>query len=151
MPLVTVSREIDRDPDDVYAFLDVLGNHERINAHLMTHWEYSGPPTGLGAKATAMVKIAGRRGPVELEVVETTVATTIVHRYVSHRGLRVSNGTYRIAPGTDGGAKVTYQYEVEHAPGFERMAAPLVRVLMRQAFRGSLDRLDELLTTGRRV
>jgi hypothetical protein len=145
MPLVTVSTEVDHDPDDVYAFLDVMGNHERINDHLLTDWSYSGPPTGLGARAEAMMKLAGRRGPVEMEVVETTVATTIVHRYVSHRGLRVSTGTYRIARGAQSGARVTYEYAVQREPGVERVATPLVRALMRRALRRSLDRLAEVL------
>jgi hypothetical protein len=148
MQPVTVSAEVDCDPTDVYAFLDVMGNHERINDHLLTDWSYSGPPTGLGAKAEAMMKLAGRRGPVEMEVVETTVATTIVERYVSHRGLRISTGTYRIAPDRDGGAKVSYQYTVEREPGFERLATPLVRALMRRALQRSMDRLAELLSRG---
>jgi hypothetical protein len=144
MQPVIVSAEVDRAPDDVYAFLDVMGNHERIHDHLI-EWEYSGPPTGLGAKATAMVKLAGRRGPVEMEVIETTVATTIVERYVSHGGLRLSSGTYRIAPGADGGAKVTYEYAWDRAPRAEQLAAPLVRALMRRELQASLERLGEIL------
>jgi len=74
---VIVSTMVDRDPDQVYAFLDVLANHERIDDHLMVGWSYEGPPTGLGARATANIKLAGRRGPVEIEVIETTVAQPI--------------------------------------------------------------------------
>lgn len=146
MQPVTVSTTIERDPDQVYAFLDVMANHERFNDHLMTDWEYSGPPTGLGAKATAMAKMAGRREPVELEVIETTVATTIVERNVSHRGVRVAIGTYRIAPESDGAAKVSFEYAWQHAPRIERLLAPLVRALMRSALQRSMDRLAEQLS-----
>jgi hypothetical protein len=146
MKPVTVSTTIDRDPDDVYAFLDVIGNHERFNDHLMTDWEYSGPHTGLGAKATAVAKMAGRREPVELEVIETTVATTIVERNVSHRGVRVATGTYRIAPGPHGGSWVTFEYAWQHSPRIERFAAPLVRALMRSALQRSMDRLAQELS-----
>lgn len=146
MQPVTVSTTIGRDPDQVYAFLDVMANHERFNDHLMTDWEYSGPPTGLGARATAMAKMAGRREPVELEVIETTVATTIVERNVSHRGVRVATGTYRIAPGSGGGAKVSFEYAWQHAPRIERLLAPLVRALMRSALQRSMDRLAEQLS-----
>ena len=142
---VIVSTMVDRDPDQVYAFLDVLANHERIDDHLMVGWSYEGPPTGLGARATANIKLAGRRGPVEIEVIETTVATTLVHRYVGHDGLRVATGTYRIAPGTDGGAKVTYEYAWQRVPRAERLAEPVVRLLIRRALQHSLRRLaDEL-------
>jgi carbon monoxide dehydrogenase subunit G len=141
MQPVTVSIRIDRDPDQVYAFLDVLANHERFNDHLLTGWQLSGPATGLGAKATATANMAGRREPVEIEVIETTVATTIVERNVSHGGVRVAIGTYRITPADDGGARVTFEYAWEHVPRVERLAAPLVRALMRRALQRSLDRL----------
>jgi hypothetical protein len=145
MKPVIVSATIEHDPDDAYAFLDVMSNHERFSDHLMTDWEYSGPPTGLGAKATAMAKLAGRRGPVEIEVIESTVATRIIERYVSHRGVRVSTGTYRIAPGADGGAKVTFEYASQSAPRIEQVAEPLVRASLRNAFQRSMARLaDEL-------
>jgi hypothetical protein len=146
MKPVIVSTAIERDPDDVYAFLDVMANHEHFNDHLMTDWEYSGPPTGLGAKATAVAKVAGRREPVELEVVETTVATTIVERNVSHRGVRVATGTYRVAPGPSGGTRVTFEYAWQHAPRIERVMAPLVRALMRNALQRSMDRLGAELS-----
>jgi hypothetical protein len=141
MKPVVVSAPIECAPDDVYAFLDVIANHERFNDHLMTGWEYSGPPTGLGAKATATAKMAGRREPVEIEVIETTVATTIVERNVSHRGVRIATGTYRVAPDPGGGAKVTFEYAWQRAPRIERVMAPLVRALMRNALQRSMDRL----------
>jgi hypothetical protein len=147
---VIVRTTIDRDPDEVYAFLDVIANHERFNGHLMSDWEYSGPPTGLGAKATAIAKVAGRHGPLEIEVIETTVATTIVERYVSHGGVRLTTGTYRIAPGPGGGAKVTYEYAWQRAPRIERMLSPLVRALMRSALQRSMDRLAEQLSDSKR-
>ncbi len=149
MQPVTVSIEIDRDPNQVYAFLDVLANHARCNDHLLTDWELSGPATGLGAKATATANVAGRREPVEIEVIETTVATTIVERNVSHGGVRVAIGTYRIAPADGGGARVTFEYAWQHMPRVERLAAPLVRALMRRALQRSLVRLrDELSEDG---
>jgi len=143
---VIVSTRCHRDPDSVYAFLDVLGNHECFNGHLMTDWALSGPATGLGAKATALASMAGRREPVEIEVIETTVATTIVARHVSHDGERVATGTYRIAPDSDGGAQVTFEYVWQHAPRAERLAAPLVRAQMRRALQRSLDRLAQELS-----
>jgi carbon monoxide dehydrogenase subunit G len=146
MKPVIVSRRIDRDPDEVYAFLDVLANHERFNDHLLTGWELSGPATGLGAKASASANMAGRREPIEIEVIETTVATTIVERNVSHHGVRVATGTYRIAPDDDHGSRVTFEYAWQHAPRVERVAAPLVRALMRRALQRSLDRLAQELS-----
>ncbi len=146
MQPVIVSTTIDRDPDEVYAFLDVIANHEQFHGHLMSEWEYAGPPTGLGAKATAIAKVAGRHGPVEIEVIETTVATTIVERYISHGGVRLTTGTYRVAPGPGDGAKVTFEYAWQRAPGIERMLAPLVRALMRTALQRSMDQLAEQLS-----
>ena len=44
MKPVTVSVDVPAKREDVYAFLDVLANHESFNDHLMTDWELSGPP-----------------------------------------------------------------------------------------------------------
>jgi hypothetical protein len=50
---VTVSIEVPNSTQQVYEFLDVLGNHESFMNHFMVDWQLSGPKRGVGAKATS--------------------------------------------------------------------------------------------------
>jgi hypothetical protein len=43
---VTVSIEVPRSREEVYDFLDVLGNHEGFTDHFLVDWEVSGPQRG---------------------------------------------------------------------------------------------------------
>ena len=70
MKPVSVSIEVPNEREDVYAFLDVLANHEPFTDHMMVDWEYSGPRTGIGAGATAKVRAPGSNEIVEIRVVE---------------------------------------------------------------------------------
>src|SRR4051794_41655479 len=65
---VTVSIDVPQARDDVYAFLDVMANHESFTDHLLTNWRVSCPPTGVGAKAAVTVKAGGRSDEVTFEV-----------------------------------------------------------------------------------
>ena len=60
MKPITVSVDVARPREDVFAFLDVLRNHERFNDHLLSGWEYTGPERGVGSTATVRTKVAGR-------------------------------------------------------------------------------------------
>jgi hypothetical protein len=42
MKPVTVSVTVPNDREEVYAFLDVLANHEPFTDHMMVDWTYSG-------------------------------------------------------------------------------------------------------------
>src|SRR5438105_3938530 len=66
---VTVSIDVPQPRSEVYAFLDVMANHESFTDHLLTNWRVSGPPTGVGAKAAVTVKAGGRSDEVTFELV----------------------------------------------------------------------------------
>ncbi len=59
MKPVTVAIEVPQPREQVYDFLDVLGNHEQFTDHFLVDWQLSGPPSGVGAKARMRVKSFG--------------------------------------------------------------------------------------------
>ena len=66
---VTVSVDVPQRRADVYAFLDVMANHESFTDHMLVDWHCSGPASGLGARASVTAKAGGVSEPVEFEVV----------------------------------------------------------------------------------
>lgn len=51
MKPTVVSVQVDRPRDEVFAFLDVLSNHEPFTNHMLVDWSYEGPAAGVGARA----------------------------------------------------------------------------------------------------
>jgi carbon monoxide dehydrogenase subunit G len=145
MKPVSTSIDVPQSPQDVYAFLDVMANHEQFTDHMLTDWRLSGPATGVGARAEVAAVMAGRTEPVAIEVVEAQAPRLIVERNTGAGGKRVAHGTYRLAPTAAGGTTVSFEYAWQSAPTTERLAAPLVRGLVRRALRRSMERLRDTL------
>jgi hypothetical protein len=142
---VTVSVDVPNDREEVYAYLDVLANHEPFTDHMMVDWEYSGPAAGVGAKATAKVKAPGSNEIVEIEVAEAEPRRRIVEESVSARGKRRTRGTYTLESLPEGGTRISFELAWLEAPRNERMAAPLVRAFMRRANGRAMRRLGKIL------
>src|SRR5947209_14534446 len=69
MKPIVVSTQVDRPCEEVFAFLDVLANHELFTDHMLVDWTYEGPETGVGAKARMRAKAPGPKTWTEIEVV----------------------------------------------------------------------------------
>jgi hypothetical protein len=149
MKPVTVSVDVPNDREDVYAFLDVLANHEPFTDHMMVDWEYSGPPAGVGAKATAKVRAPGSNEIIEIEVVEADPPRRTVERSVSAGGKRLTQGTYTLTELPEGGTRISFELAWIEAPRNERIAAPLMRAFMRRANGRSMRRLAKILRSRR--
>jgi uncharacterized protein YndB with AHSA1/START domain len=145
MEPVTVSIEVPNEREAVFAFLDVLPNHEPYNDHLLVDWEYSGPRAGVGAKATARVKAPGTSETIEIEVVETDPPRRIVEEDVSAGGRRRTRGTYTLDELAPGGTRISFELAWLEAPRLERVAAPLTRAFIRRANRKAMRRLADQL------
>lgn len=140
---VTVSIDVPQPRDEVYAFLDVMANHEPFTDHMLKDWTYAGPDRGVGSRVHAHA--AGRVDELAIEVVAAEAPSTIVERNVGAGGRRVATGTYRLEPLPDGGTRIAFEYAWQTAPLAERLAAPLVRSVLRRGNRTSLERLAGLL------
>jgi uncharacterized protein YndB with AHSA1/START domain len=142
---VTVTIEIPRPRDEVFAYLDVMANHERFTDHMLVDWSYAGPATGLGSKAHVHSTVGGRKEPVDIEVVEVAQPARIVERNVSAKGARIGVGTYELAEAGTDTTRVSFTYSWERAPLADRVLAPLVRPLLRRGNARAMQRLSEQL------
>jgi Polyketide cyclase / dehydrase and lipid transport len=138
---VTSSVTVPNRHGDVYAFLDVLANHESFTDHLMVDWDYSGPRAGVGAKARGRVNAPGSNEMIEIEVVEADPPRRIVEQQTGARGRRRTRGTYTLEELPGGGTKISFEFAWLEAPRLERIGAPLTRAFMRRANGRAMRRL----------
>jgi uncharacterized protein YndB with AHSA1/START domain len=148
MKPVTVSVDTPKSREDVYAFLDVLANHEAFTDHLMDRWEFSEPRAGVGAKATARVRAPGSNEVISIEVVEAEPPRRIVEEDIGARGRRRTRGTYTLEELPNGGTRISFELAWLEAPRLERLGAPLSRAFIRRANGKAMRRLAKLLASG---
>ena len=142
---VTVSIDVPQPREEVYAFLDVMANHESFTDHLLTNWRVSGPPTGVGAKATVTVKSGGMSDEATFEVIEVEDGRMIRERNWASKGRRVATGTYVLSDLPSGGTHVEFTFAFEKIPGREKPLVPLMRAMIRRGNERSMTRLAEQL------
>jgi hypothetical protein len=145
MKPVTVSVNIARPREEVFAFLDVLANHEPFTNHMLVEWECSGPVSGVGARARMRVKKPGRPDWLDLRVIEAKPPVTTTEESVSAGGRRRTRGTYLLEELPAGGTRVSFTFSWLRIPAIERLAAPLTRTIIRRGNQRSLVRLAEQL------
>src|SRR5947209_6759105 len=124
---VRVSVEVPRPRGDVYAFLDVMANHEPFTNHLLRDWEYFGPARGIGSGARVRTSVAGRTDRVAIEVVDAERPLWITEMNIGAGGRRLATGTYELSELAGGGTLIGFTYEWLRAPWEERLVAPVVR------------------------
>src|ERR1044072_4229291 len=110
---VTVSIDVPQAREDVYAFLDVMANHESFTDHLLTNWRVSGPPTAVRAKAAVTVKSGGMSDEATFEVIEVEDGRMIKERNWASKGKRVATGTYVLTDLPSGGTHVEFTFAFE--------------------------------------
>jgi hypothetical protein len=142
MKPITVSVVVDRPREEVFAHLDVLANHEAFTDHFMHDFSFSGPAAGVGAKARFRTR---PNDWMDLEVLESEAPVRSVERTVGAGGKRVTRGTYTLTERPDGRTLVEFELVYEQGPASERVAAPLVRSILRRANERSMERLREVL------
>jgi hypothetical protein len=146
MKPVRVKVDVPEVREDVYDFLDVMANHEPFTNHILKDWQYSGPDRGVGSKARVRVSAGGRTDDVDIEVVSADPPATIVERNTSAGGRRRANGTYTLESLPTGGTRIVFEYRWQEAPLSDRLAAPLVRMMLRRANERAMQRLAEQLS-----
>jgi carbon monoxide dehydrogenase subunit G len=145
MKPVRVTIDVPHPRQEVFDFLDVMSNHEPFTNHMLQDWKYSGPDRGVGSKATVTVKAAGRSESVDIEVIAAERPSTIVEQNVGAGGRRIATGTYTLADLPDGGTRIAFEYAWQRAPFSERLAAPLIRTILRRGNERAMARLAEQL------
>jgi ribosome-associated toxin RatA of RatAB toxin-antitoxin module len=138
---VTDSIEVPQSREQVYDFLEVLGDHEQFTDHFLTDWETSGPASGVGAKARMQVKSAGLTDTLDMEVVAAERPRMIAEESVSAKGRRRTRGTYRLEEDPDGGTVIEFELEWLEATLLDQLTAPIARSMVRNANIRALQRL----------
>jgi hypothetical protein len=142
---VTVSIDVPQPREDVYAFLDVMANHEQFTDHMLTGWRCSGPPAGVGSKASVTTKLGGKTDNVDIEVVDAEPGRMIRERNVAAKGRRVGTGTYELSDLPGGGTHIEFTYAFERMPAYERPLVPLMNSVLRRGNARAMTRLAEQL------
>lgn len=145
---VTVSVDVPQSREEVFAYLDVLANHEAFTDHLLKDWQLSGPASGVGAKARMQVNAPGSNEVAELEVLESEPPQRTVEETFSARGKRRTRGTYTLTEAPGGGTHIEFELAWIEAPRSERLGAPLTRAFIRRANGRAMRRLKETLAAG---
>jgi Polyketide cyclase / dehydrase and lipid transport len=145
MKPVSVSVDVPLSREEIYDYLDVLGNHRRFTDHFLVDWSLAGPERGVGARARMRVK-GPRLGKdwLDMEVVAAE-RPRIMEESVSAKGRRRTRGTYLLERLSDGGRRIVFEFTWLEAPLIERIAAPLTRAVIRRANARSLQRLTATL------
>jgi len=121
MKPITVTVDVDQPRDRVFAFLDVMRNHEAFTDHMLTEWQYSGPDRGVGSVAHVQTKMAGKTDSIVIETVSSAPPTEIVEHNVGAGGRRRASGTYTLETLPGGRTRVSFIYAWSTAPVSERM------------------------------
>ena len=145
---VTVSRTVPQPPEEVFDFLDVIANHERITDHYMTDWSFSGPDRGVGSRCACTVTLGGRSSRAEIETKDAERPRRIVEENESDAGRRKGRGTYALEPAPGGGTVVSFTFAVREAPLADRLAAPIAPRIIAKANVRVLERLEQELARG---
>jgi hypothetical protein len=145
---VTVSIDVPQPREDVYAFLDVMANHEQFTDHMLTDWQCSGPAAGVGSKARVTTRIGGMTDHADIEVIEAEENRLIRERNVAAKGRRVGTGTYELSDLPGGGTQIRFTYAFERMPAYERPLVPLMNMLLRRGNARAMTRLAERLGVG---
>ena len=145
MKPVTASIDVPQTRESVYAFLDVMANHEPFTNHMLVDWRYSGPPSGIGSKARVTTKLGGVTDEADIEVVEVEPGRMIRERNVGAKGKRVAHGTYHLSDLPDGGTRIEFTWALDKAPLADRALAPVLRGLLTRGNAKAMQRLAEQL------
>jgi len=142
---VTVSIDVPQDRASVYAYLDVMANHERFTDHMLTNWRLSGPPTGVGSKAKVTAKVGAISDEAEIEVFEVQDGRVIRERSIAAKGKRISHGTYTLSDLPGGGTHVEFEFALQKVPSLEKPLVPLMRAIVRKGNQRAMQRLAAVL------
>jgi hypothetical protein len=146
---VLVSIDVPQDLETVFAFLDVMANHEPFNDHLMRDWELSGSPRRRRLPSSRPHPRARDHRRRRHRGGGLRPPTRIVERNVATKAGRTGEGTYTLAARADGGTRITFEYRWIVAPLLDRLLAPVVRAFIRRNNETSMRRWRNSSPTSR--
>lgn len=144
MKPIEASVTIDRPIEEVFAYLDVMANHEGFTDHMLVDWTLSGPPSGVGSKARLRANLPGPKDWTEITVIEADPPHKTVEQGVSAGGKRRTQGTYTLRE-LPGGTEVTFEFRYLEMPLRDRVMVPFLRSWLKRGNERAMERLSEQL------
>jgi hypothetical protein len=144
---ITVSVDVPQKRESVWEFLDALPNHAGFTDHFLTDWEFSGPESGVGAKAKVRAEALGVTDTVEIEVVKVEAPRLSVERNRAEKAGRVAQGTYTLDELDGGGTRVSFEYRWLETPVADKLLGPVARSVIRRVNAKAMDRLADRLAS----
>ena len=148
MKPIEVSVQVEQPREEVFAFLDVMANHEPFTNHMLVDWSYSGPAAGVGAQARMRANVPGPKDWAEMTVIDGEAPSRIVEQAVSAGGKRRTQGTYTLHELPGGGTDVRFELRYLEMPLPDRALSPLLRAWLARANARAMTRLGEQLAGG---
>jgi len=144
--VITQSIEINRRPEDVFAYLDDLPRHREWQSEIVSTTVETAGPVGVGTRVRELRRMGGREVDASYEITEHDPPRRSAFRGVA--GALRPVGTVTVEPIGDGSAsRVTIDFDlVGH--GLGRLIAPLTRSQARRSIAESHRRLKARLESG---
>jgi uncharacterized protein YndB with AHSA1/START domain len=146
MSTIVESIEINRSPEDVFAYLDDLARHGEWQSQIVSTTIETAGPTQVGTRATDVRRVPGGKQAVTYEVTERDPP-----RRASFRGVNGPVrplGTVTVEPAGTGGSKVTLELELRGHGLLGLIVGPLARSQARKQVPADQKRLKERLEGG---
>jgi carbon monoxide dehydrogenase subunit G len=146
MSTIVQSIEINRRPEDVFAYIDDLERHGEWQSQIISVTRETDGPTRVGTRATDLRRVPGGKQAVTYEITEHDPP-----RKASFRGLNGPVrpvGTVTVEPAGEGRSKVTLELDLQSHGLLGLIVGPLARSQSRKLVPEDQKRLKERLESG---
>jgi len=146
MAAIRESIEIERRPEDVFAYLDALARHGEWQQSIVSVQVSGDTPTKVGARATETRRVGGRQQTVTYEITEHDPPRSFAFRGIDGPIRPVGRGT--VEPVGDGSrSRLTLELDFE-GHGIGKLLRPMVVRQARKQVPQDHQRLKQRLESG---
>jgi carbon monoxide dehydrogenase subunit G len=146
MSAIVQSIEINRSPEDVFAYIDDLERHGEWQSQIISVTRETEGPTRVGTRATDLRRVPGGKQAVTYEITEHDPPRKASFRGVNGPVRPV--GTVTVEPAGEGRSKVTLELDLQSHGLLGLIVGPLARSQSRKLVPEDQKRLKERLESG---
>ncbi|MGZ4257588.1 MAG: SRPBCC family protein [Gaiellaceae bacterium] len=143
---ITHSIEINRRPEDVFAYIDDLARHGEWQEQIVSVQVDTEGPTRVGSKATEVRKIGGREQTMSYEITEHDPPRSFAFRGLDGPLRPVGRGT--IEPVGDASSRVSIEFDFETHGLAGKALKPIATGQARKEIAKNQEKLKERLESG---
>ncbi|MGZ4282062.1 MAG: SRPBCC family protein [Gaiellaceae bacterium] len=143
---ITHSVEINRRPEDVFAYIDDLARHGEWQDQIVSVQVDTEGPTRVGSKATEVRKIGGREQTMSYEITEHDPPRSFAFRGLDGPLRPVGRGT--IEPVGDASSRVSIEFDFETHGLAGKALKPIATGQARKEIAKNQEKLKERLESG---